>query len=161
MVRPERFELPTLCFEGRCSIQLSYGRVVNYCNPIIELAAYCSDLFEQRFLAVPNFFAYPAATWPQTLHPRTDEHTENKFQSGCGQRFWRASTHRSLIRSAVLETCGAKNRSRRESLGSPKRFGSVHRSGVERLRRAAFRRVQEQAAGVRSGHRANGSRASF
>ena len=26
MERPERFELPTLCFEGRCSIQLSYGR---------------------------------------------------------------------------------------------------------------------------------------
>jgi hypothetical protein len=28
MARPERFELPTLCFEGRCSIQLSYGRAV-------------------------------------------------------------------------------------------------------------------------------------
>jgi hypothetical protein len=28
MVRPERFELPTLWFEARCSIQLSYGRVV-------------------------------------------------------------------------------------------------------------------------------------
>ena len=27
MARPERFELPTLCFEGRCSIQLSYGRI--------------------------------------------------------------------------------------------------------------------------------------
>ena len=27
LARPERFELPTLCFEGRCSIQLSYGRV--------------------------------------------------------------------------------------------------------------------------------------
>src|SRR5450432_617562 len=27
VARPERFELPTLCFEGRCSIQLSYGRV--------------------------------------------------------------------------------------------------------------------------------------
>jgi hypothetical protein len=27
MARPERLELPTLCFEGRCSIQLSYGRV--------------------------------------------------------------------------------------------------------------------------------------
>ena len=28
MVRPERLELPTLCSEGRCSIQLSYGRAV-------------------------------------------------------------------------------------------------------------------------------------
>ena len=28
LARPERFELPTLCFEGRCSIQLSYGRTV-------------------------------------------------------------------------------------------------------------------------------------
>ena len=27
MARPERFELPTLCLEGRCSIQLSYGRI--------------------------------------------------------------------------------------------------------------------------------------
>ena len=26
-VRPERLELPTLGSEGRCSIQLSYGRV--------------------------------------------------------------------------------------------------------------------------------------
>jgi hypothetical protein len=29
MARPERFELPTLCFEGRCSIQLSYGRTLS------------------------------------------------------------------------------------------------------------------------------------
>jgi hypothetical protein len=27
MVRPERFELPTLWFEAKCSIQLSYGRL--------------------------------------------------------------------------------------------------------------------------------------
>jgi hypothetical protein len=26
LVRPERFELPTLWFEAKCSIQLSYGR---------------------------------------------------------------------------------------------------------------------------------------
>src|SRR4029453_13799819 len=26
LTRPERFELPTLWFEARCSIQLSYGR---------------------------------------------------------------------------------------------------------------------------------------
>jgi hypothetical protein len=26
VARPERFELPTLWFEARCSIQLSYGR---------------------------------------------------------------------------------------------------------------------------------------
>src|ERR1035441_7281547 len=28
MVRPERFELPTLWFEAKCSIQLSYGRTM-------------------------------------------------------------------------------------------------------------------------------------
>jgi hypothetical protein len=28
VVRPERFELPTLWFEARCSIQLSYGRLI-------------------------------------------------------------------------------------------------------------------------------------
>jgi hypothetical protein len=30
MVRPERLELPTLCSEGRCSIQLSYGRTTTF-----------------------------------------------------------------------------------------------------------------------------------
>jgi site-specific DNA recombinase len=35
MVRPERFELPTLWFEAKCSIQLSYGRTKTEkcCNP--------------------------------------------------------------------------------------------------------------------------------
>ena len=28
LVRPERFELPTLWFEAKCSIQLSYGRTM-------------------------------------------------------------------------------------------------------------------------------------
>jgi hypothetical protein len=30
VARPERFELPTLWFEARCSIQLSYGRVTAF-----------------------------------------------------------------------------------------------------------------------------------
>ena len=28
LVRPERFELPALWFVARCSIQLSYGRIL-------------------------------------------------------------------------------------------------------------------------------------
>jgi hypothetical protein len=35
LARPERFELPTLGFEVRCSIQLSYGRLVSY---LIDIA---------------------------------------------------------------------------------------------------------------------------
>ena len=31
MARPARLELATLCLEGRRSIQLSYGRVVQIC----------------------------------------------------------------------------------------------------------------------------------
>jgi hypothetical protein len=30
MARPGRLELPTLCLEGRRSIQLSYGRIRGY-----------------------------------------------------------------------------------------------------------------------------------
>jgi hypothetical protein len=36
VVRPERLELPTLCSEGRCSIQLSYGRVWNILRQRLE-----------------------------------------------------------------------------------------------------------------------------
>ena len=34
LVRPERFELPTLWFEAKCSIQLSYGRENNIRNKL-------------------------------------------------------------------------------------------------------------------------------
>ena len=42
MVRPERFELPTLWFEAKCSIQLSYGRVMRS-SKITDLAG-CGQL---------------------------------------------------------------------------------------------------------------------
>jgi hypothetical protein len=37
-VRPERLELPTLCSEGRCSIQLSYGRVGIFYGKLVRSA---------------------------------------------------------------------------------------------------------------------------
>ena len=47
-MRPERFELPTLWFEARCSIQLSYGRVVLSPSTI----ASCASTLQLR---VPHF----------------------------------------------------------------------------------------------------------
>ena len=44
MARPGRVELPTLCLEGRRSIQLSYGRVA-YPHCITELGAFVSTGF--------------------------------------------------------------------------------------------------------------------
>src|SRR5579862_5578149 len=100
MARPERFELPTLCFEGRCSIQLSYGRTVAYCNIITELAAVDSESSESRFLHCAHFCAHPAETSRRTLRLRMGERTETKFQFGCAQRCGRASTRRSRIHPA-------------------------------------------------------------
>ena len=101
------------CFEGRCSIQLSYGRSVNYCNPTIELAAQDSDLSESRFPRCAQFFAYLTATWLQTWHPRTDEHSEAKFQSGNDRRSSPASRHRSRIHPNESRTCGVRKRAQR------------------------------------------------
>jgi hypothetical protein len=38
MVRPERFELPTPCFVGKCSIQLSYGRTLLILSDLLKMA---------------------------------------------------------------------------------------------------------------------------
>ena len=52
MVRPGRFELPTFCLEGRCSIQLSYGRILG--NSIISqyLCRYFKFCFGRGFGAL-------------------------------------------------------------------------------------------------------------
>ena len=58
MARPEGLEPPTLCFEGRCSIQLSYGRAVCFCNLITESAAWDFDSPETRFPRCAQFCAH-------------------------------------------------------------------------------------------------------
>ena len=37
VARPGRLELPTLCLEGRCSIQLSYGRALSNLSQLNHL----------------------------------------------------------------------------------------------------------------------------
>src|ERR1700691_2793320 len=98
MARPERFELPTLCFEGRCSIQLSYGRVVCFSNSITELAACDFDSPGSCFHRCAQFCAQLAETSRRTLRLRTGERTETKFRSDCAQQCVPASTRHSLIR---------------------------------------------------------------
>jgi hypothetical protein len=57
LARPARFERATLCLEGRCSIQLSYGRAA------ITVSVYGSCLncrnrqLSYVFLSVPNFMS--------------------------------------------------------------------------------------------------------
>jgi hypothetical protein len=43
VARPGRLELPTLCLEGRCSIQLSYGRIK---TKITQSSCYSDFLFD-------------------------------------------------------------------------------------------------------------------
>ena len=79
MARLEGVEPPTLCFEGRCSIQLSYRRNVCFCNLITELAACDSDSLKLRFPRCAPFCARLAATWLRTSRLRKGECTETKF----------------------------------------------------------------------------------
>src|ERR1700758_295275 len=96
LARLEGLEPPTLCFEGRCSIQLSYRRAVCFCNRITELAAWESDSPNPRRCA--QFCAHLAETSPRPSLLRMGERIGRKLQSDCVQRSEPTSTRRSRIR---------------------------------------------------------------
>src|SRR5271155_856016 len=54
VARPERFELPTLWFEARCSIQLSYGRV-------LILPKFAGGAAEGEFLVAAHGMSFDGA----------------------------------------------------------------------------------------------------
>jgi hypothetical protein len=57
MARPGRLELPTLCLEGRRSIQLSYGRILGYSLILLEL----QHQFDNRLVRNLGAFGAPGA----------------------------------------------------------------------------------------------------
>jgi hypothetical protein len=83
MARPERLELPTLWFEARCSIQLSYGRILG--NSIIfTLLRGCVKLWRRRnFWSVwsnisrnietnTNYFRFTESLFEFFIHARIE-----------------------------------------------------------------------------------------
>jgi hypothetical protein len=54
MARPEGFEPPTLCLEGRRSIQLSYGRTVQSILPSIIYSYFFED-----FICLSSIICHP------------------------------------------------------------------------------------------------------
>ena len=72
VARPERFELPTLWFEARCSIQLSYGRVAEsvlvrvslFNTDDAERKSYCFDELEDAAAAWNLFWSFRSVGLP-------------------------------------------------------------------------------------------------
>ena len=78
MVRPERFELPTLWFEAKCSIQLSYGRTPrNEYLPPIHLTA---------SIPAPRPPTAEPAAGARSSGSRNHRHCLNDIQPGAAQQ---------------------------------------------------------------------------
>jgi hypothetical protein len=80
VARPGRLELPTLCLEGRRSIQLSYGRVACFCDPITELTASAIPVSGVPIPRCAQNCAHSALTWLRIRHLRMDERTARRSQ---------------------------------------------------------------------------------
>ena len=76
VARPEGFEPPTLCLEGRRSFQLSYGRTATYHNRITALQRLSLTRSVVRFEHCAQNCAHPAATWQREPHLRSDARSE-------------------------------------------------------------------------------------
>ena len=73
MARPERFELPTLWFEARCSIQLSYGRVAcHFTNFSAKLRKYLQRASRKRELS-------RAKQWPPRRKTSDRDANQNEW----------------------------------------------------------------------------------
>ena len=91
MARPGRLELPTLCLEGRCSIQLSYGRttlILGYLclartlfcvtDPLLHRQTLIHDAVAKLSVEIVNLSATAYLSSPKHLPP---EHVRGVFRA--------------------------------------------------------------------------------
>ena len=66
---PTGFEPVTLCLEGRCSIQLSYGQLTYVINAYIRASFYTIKLGRGGEIRTPDILLPKQARYQATLHP--------------------------------------------------------------------------------------------
>ena len=73
LARPPRFERGTLCLEGRCSIQLSYGRLRRFGRCADDcIAERIGQVFLQGTLVCPSNTASPFFSGHRLIKPHED-----------------------------------------------------------------------------------------
>ena len=101
MARPERFELPTLWFEARRSIQLSYGR-----KPSMAILRYCeSRLYvKQRLAALADAVSEVApAKVPLGVEPRREQASGSRGQKNALELFGKIAARLGAARGSQLD----------------------------------------------------------